>query len=549
MSKGNLIGLLAGVLLLNGIQAACTQLTGDEALYWMHARHLDWGFRDHPPMTGLWAGLGYHLLATELGVRLMTILSHLLTLWLLFRLARPVKLLHYALLIASVPVMHLYGFTATPDSPLLLATALYLTTWQRFIRDSSWLHTLLLGMCMAFLVWSKYHGLLIILFALLPIKRLWLHKQFWSAACIGILLYLPHLLWQYQHDFPTFKYHLAGRNDDAWEWKHIGGYIGGQLLVFNPVVLGMAIYILVKRTPRDAFERSIQWLLSGVLLLFLFNSFRGRVEPHWTTPVTLCAIILILREWQSKSPGKPVLYSLAGITTMLMVVRIGLVTDIFPPLKKEYHTGKQSVTALHKIAKDKPVCFMNSYQMPSLYMFYTGGIAHSINNIEGGKNQYDLWNYNEYINEKPFLFVASYDAPHFEDVEQDGIHFKIKAYDDLPVLHQLEVLTDDACLNTYPGEHITLQSTITNHNHYPVHLENEKHPIGWLLLFNYKKPNQADVEVEIKGLPKTLQPAESARITMSFIAPDRTGKNIARLAARVDELPHVYLSNGIVVRY
>jgi hypothetical protein len=537
------------IVLLNVLQATFTQLTGDESLYWMQARHLDWGFRDHPPMTALWVSIGSTLLSGEMGVRLITILSNAVVLVLVYRLVQPKRLWQYVLLTASIPVMHIYGFTSTPDAPLLLATALYLTFWKKFIKEQNTQNTILLGVCMAILVWSKYHGVLIILFALLPIKRLWFNKHFWLAASIGTLLFLPHLIWQYENAMSTLSYHLSGRNDDAWELKHIGGYLGGQLLVFNPIVLGLTIYILAKRIPRNDFSRSLYALIAGVLLLFMFYSFQGRVEPHWTTPIALCAIILIGNEWKLHAPKKGLVIGLTAMVVLIGALRIGLMVDVFPPLKKEYHSGKQYVMALHQIANGQPVCFMNSYQLPSRYMFYTGGIAHSINNIEGGKNQYDLWHYNEFIHQKPFLFVANYDAAKFDEVTIDDMHFKVKRYADLPVLHQLEVSTDVHHLDVISGESVTLEATITNHNSYPISFENENHHISWQLLFNYKKTNQAIAEVEVDGLPKKLDVGESARITLSFITPNLTGKNKVRLAARVAALPQVYVSNGITVRY
>jgi hypothetical protein len=549
MTKNYPILLLLFVLLLNALQATFSQLTGDESLYWMQSRHLDWGFRDHPPMTALWVSIGSKLFSSELGVRLLTVLSNAAVLVLVYRLVQPKNFWQYVLLIASVPVIHLYGFTSTPDAPLLLATALYLTIWKKFITKSNAQNALLLGACMALLVWSKYHGVLIILFALLPLKRLWFNKHFWLAAIIGIILFSPHLIWQYDNAMSTINFHLSGRNDDAWELKHIGGYLAGQLIVFNPIFLGLTLYILAKRIPKDDFSRSLYALFAGVLLLFLFYSFQGRVEPHWTTPVTLCAIILIANEWKYHASKRAIVYGLTGMVVLIGVIRIGLIADVFPPLKKEYHSHKQTVMAIHQMAKDEPVCFMNSYQLPSLYMFYTGGIAHSINNVSGGPNQYDLWHYNEFIHEKPFLFVANYNATNFDEVTIDDMQFNVRHYTDLPVLHQLEVATDETKLSVFPGDAITLQATITNHNSYPISFENNNHHISWQLLFNYKKPNQAVVEVEILDLPQNLAASESARITLSFITPQLTGKNKARLAARIDSLPQVYVSNGVTVLY
>ena len=81
-----IIGLLIWAL-INGVQAYFTELDPDEAYYWMYSRHLDWGYFDHPPMVALMIHLGYRLFANELGVRLMTILMHAGTLFLIWQLA------------------------------------------------------------------------------------------------------------------------------------------------------------------------------------------------------------------------------------------------------------------------------------------------------------------------------------------------------------------------------------------------------------------------------------------------------------------------------
>jgi 4-amino-4-deoxy-L-arabinose transferase-like glycosyltransferase len=53
------------------IQAYATELLDDEAYYWVFSRFLDWGYFDHPPMTGLLIKAGYRIFQNELGVRLL----------------------------------------------------------------------------------------------------------------------------------------------------------------------------------------------------------------------------------------------------------------------------------------------------------------------------------------------------------------------------------------------------------------------------------------------------------------------------------------------
>jgi 4-amino-4-deoxy-L-arabinose transferase-like glycosyltransferase len=70
-------------LSLNLLQAYFTNLTYDEAYYWLYAEHLAWGYYDHPPLVAIFIKIGYSLLQNELGLRLIGALSNFFILLLL----------------------------------------------------------------------------------------------------------------------------------------------------------------------------------------------------------------------------------------------------------------------------------------------------------------------------------------------------------------------------------------------------------------------------------------------------------------------------------
>lgn len=532
------------VLIVNLFQAAFTELTGDEALYWMHGQNLDWGFRDHPPVIGAMIKIGYGIFRSELGVRLLIALANALTIFLIWKLIKPQSLTAFVLLVLSIPVLSIYGFMATPDVPLLLAVAIYLHVWKAFLEEQNLRISLLLGVAMAALMWSKYHGFFIIVLMMLPHVKLWFNKYFWLGGLIGIVLYSPHIIWQIVNDLPTVKFHLNDRNSDKWELKHILGYAGGQFLVFNPIVFITTIWLLVKTKAHDDFEKSLRWFFVGLLLFFLFDSTRGRVEPHWTAPLSFVAVYLMLLHIEIKSGLK---FGLGFFVFVITIGRIGLMVDFIPRLHREFHRNKAKMLTLQEVAGDQPVCFMNSYQNPSLYMFYTGGIAHSINNEDGGKNQYDYWNYNEYIHQKPFVFVANYDKGGFEHVNSGDFDFHIKKYNDLPVMHGLYILTDDWLHKVLVGDSISIPATIINRNNYGLQLEGGSHAISWIAKFNHKKPNQVSPELQIVHLPTYLGAQDSARIVFQFVVPKLEGKNYLFIEAQVDDLGPTIQSNKMRV--
>src|SRR6201988_2216965 len=79
---------LLGWTILNAVQAYTLEVHADEAYYWLYSRFLDWGYFDHPPMVAIFIRIGDSLIHSELGVRLMTVLSSTVSLYVLWRIVR-----------------------------------------------------------------------------------------------------------------------------------------------------------------------------------------------------------------------------------------------------------------------------------------------------------------------------------------------------------------------------------------------------------------------------------------------------------------------------
>jgi hypothetical protein len=281
--------------------------------------------------------------------------------------------------------------------------------------------------------------------------------------------------------------------------------------------------------------------------MFFINSFRGRVEPHWTAPAVIASIYLIIQHAGDFFTRRWWNTGLIVIAAIILVVRVALVVDFIPQLHRDFHRDKSKMKALKSVAGDEPVCFMNSYQNPSLYMFYTNGIAHAINNTEGGKNQYDYWNYNEELHLRPFLFVASYDAAGFDQVNADGFQFRIRRYQDLPLLHGLVFWTDEWLHHYEPGDTATIAASLINRNRYGLTLNDPNHRISWKAMYNHKKPNEANETLQIIGLPEKIDGGDTVRVTLRFAIPARPGRNYLLFAAQIDDLPPTYQSNKLRV--
>jgi hypothetical protein len=403
--------LLGGWLVLNTIQAGWSPLDADEAYYWMYAQQLDWGYFDHPPMVALLVSLGKDWLPGALGVRFGHVLASTATVAVVWHLLNRPGGQHLWLMAALIfvqPMLHVYGFIATPDGPLLLFAALYLLAYRNFLQKSTLVNGALWGLTMAGLLYSKYHGLVFILLSVLPNVG-WLIRRpgAWLAALGGALLYAPHLYWQYANDFPSFRYHLHGR-DDVYQLEFTLGYVVNQLVIFSPLLVyhyGMAVS---RNSPKTSFSKALRWLIIGFLLFFLFSTAKGRTEAQWTAPLSIPLIYLVFTVARDTYPRwQHSLWRLCLLGGGIMIVaRLLLIAprEALPFAKPFDH--QPWTERLAEMADDRPVVIQNSYRLASLYTFYTGKPAWTTSDVFYRPNQYDLWTSGREFHDQSILFLG-----------------------------------------------------------------------------------------------------------------------------------------------
>ena len=147
-------------------------------------------------------------------------------------------------------------------------------------------------MVAALLLYSKYHGILIIFFTVLSNLRLILNGKAWFAWFICLLFYLPHLYWQYSHDFPSVQFHLFERAANEYHLKYTLSYIGDQLLLAGPLTGWLIIWAALKYHTTNDFEKALKYSMVGIYIFFLLSTLRGRVEANWTMSAFIPLFIL-----------------------------------------------------------------------------------------------------------------------------------------------------------------------------------------------------------------------------------------------------------------
>ena len=398
-----------GWLVINLVQSYGTELLHDEAYYWVYSQFPDWGYFDHPPMIAILIKLGYLLFPNELGVRLLMAVMNTATLWLVHQLlVKKDDILFYALT-ASMGVLQIGGILAVPDIPLTFFTALFFWQYKRFLDKDNWLQGFLLGIVMAGMLYSKYHGVLIILFTLFSNWKLALNPRAWIAVFTGMLLFAPHLYWQYQHDFPSVSYHLKERNAPAYQFAFTLEYVAGQILLAGPLIGFLLLRSANRYKTTDKLTRALQWSMWGFYGFFLISTLKGRVEANWTVPA-LIPVIILSHAWitENIAQRKWIFKLLLPSLVLVAVVRLYMLTDISGLtrlFKDEMHGNREWAQAIREKSGGLPVVFLNSYQRPSKYWFYSGDTSFAINTTNYRRNNYNFWPMEKEWQEKTVLVV------------------------------------------------------------------------------------------------------------------------------------------------
>jgi len=380
-------------LLLALAQSASTELIADEAYYWVYSRFPAWGYFDHPPMIAFIIKSGYALFHNELGVRLVCALLSTFTILITESLTERKNPFLFYTIVLSIGVLQITGFLAVPDTPLLFFTALFFYTYRSFIKNTNWKNTLLLAIAISLLFYTKYHGILIVLFTFLSNIKLFTRWQTWLAGLFVLILYAPHLLWQWDHDWVSFRYHLFESNVSAYKFSYTTDYLLGQILLAGPLAGFILFPAALMYKVKTQTEKALKFTLIGIYLIFLISSFRGKVEVNWTMPAIIPLMVLSHQFLIDKISWIKPLKIIAFVSLLLIIAaRIYLVVDIGPDnsTRGRFRNKAWAKTIAEKTG-EAPVVFYNSYQRASLFWFYSGKPSHSHNSYADRKSNYNFW--------------------------------------------------------------------------------------------------------------------------------------------------------------
>jgi hypothetical protein len=514
---------------MNFLQAYFTGLDGDETYYWTYSRHLQWGYFDHPPMVALSIKLGELFGHGYLFTRVGAILFSAGTIYFGFK-ALPEKFQNvrwYIVVFASVLIFHIYGFITTPDPPLLFFTALFFYAYKKYLQEDKLLNILFLAASIIGMMYSKYHGILPVFFTFLSNPKLILKRSAWMVVTITVAAFIPHLWWQYSHDWPTVRYHLFERNKGTYRIEKTTNYILGQLLIFGPFTTIVALLLIIKRKPRgDVYLRAHMFTFFGILLFFLLSSFSKNVEPHWTLTAGISFVVLAMQLIEcSGEKFRKIFFRLAVINIVLIVITRILVAFPISPVNKIDRLQVQIYSqewadSLYKHVSGTPVVFVDNYTYSSLYQYYhPDALATCYSTVYYRKNNYTLQNQQAFNNKTIYTVRKIKITKGDPEVKSRYVPTFLHRVDSFKAITGLRIswLNKIATVNKDQKEEASLE--LSNPLNYSIN--------GSGLFLNYtffKSKAEFKTSENIPLVEKELQPGYKKQSAINILFPTAPGK-------------------------
>lgn len=275
-----LLGLGLIKLLAHLLTAGRYGFHRDEFYYLACGRHLAWGFVDQPPFVPFVALVGSEAFgATPVGLRVLSAVAGAAAVVVAGLLARELGGGRFAQAMAALAVLVAPLFLGANT---MLQTVPFDQLWwllaalgvARAVRTGSTRAWVLTGLVLGVALLTKYtvllfgFGLLVGLLAT-PARAQLRTPGPWTAALVALVLFLPNLVWQITHGWPTLEF-IANNNADV-------AMTVGDFLAAQPPMMGLPGLFL--------------WL--GGLAWFFSPAGRPYRVLGWIVLVTLAVLLLV----------------------------------------------------------------------------------------------------------------------------------------------------------------------------------------------------------------------------------------------------------------
>ncbi len=339
-----LLVLLTGVKLLIHMLVSNRYGYFRDELYFLDcARHLDWGYVDHAPLVAIYAKISLLLGGSLPALRVLPAIAGAAMVALAMLITRQLGGKRFAqglagfCVIAAPIYLGMDGIlTMNAFEPLFWMGCVYFMI--RIVDTGNSRSWIWFGVLAGLGIQNKHSTLLFgfaVAISLLasPQRRELLKPGIWLGGFIALLIFLPNLIWQIQHGFPTFEdlrnVQSAGKNIVLSPLE----FLGQQILLLHPLLfpvwlIGLASLVIGKlRRMR---------VLGWIYIVLLFTMIILKAKNYYLAPIypmLFAAGAVVIENWLARQAfSRERLWPKAAITALAGIIAAITIPAMTPAL-------------------------------------------------------------------------------------------------------------------------------------------------------------------------------------------------------------------------
>jgi Dolichyl-phosphate-mannose-protein mannosyltransferase len=257
------------------------ELQRDEFLYYQQGLHPGLGYLENPPLLSYLGTISSWFGGSESWIKFWPCLFGAATVVVTCLIAAELGGKLFAQFLAAIGVsvgafvrVH-YLFQPNFLDIFFWTLALYFVIRLIQSKDQRFVYYLMISLALSW--WSKYSvffiGISIMLgFVLSPHRKILLKKHSWLALLLGLVIVLPNLFWQYNHNWPLLT-HMKELKETQLRYIKKSDFIIDQFMMLMPALvlwLSGLVWLL-----RQAKWRILPIIYFAVILFLLFGSGKG----------------------------------------------------------------------------------------------------------------------------------------------------------------------------------------------------------------------------------------------------------------------------------
>lgn len=315
----------------------------DEAQYWFWSQNLALGYFSKPPLIA-WIIAGTTSLCgdTEACIRASAPVFHGLTTMLIFGLAASIYPVRTAFF-AALAYLFAIGIAASSllistDVPLLACWIIALWAFTHYVRNPGYTAALIMGLAIAVGLNAKYAMIYFPLCVLLYLvfvscnRNLLGQLSLWLGLIVGMLGFVPNLIWNMEHDFITFMHTGENISGSGLTFNPISflEFFGSQFGVAGPILFAAFLWLLIGnwRTRVRYADTYLLFFCLPILLILSAQAFQSSANYNWAAtafPALIVVTTAILMDKGKVAWVKANLYVCIACSVLLAAASLAVI--------------------------------------------------------------------------------------------------------------------------------------------------------------------------------------------------------------------------------